>query len=67
MSYFRSGDPDADFARRDREQSEWLKSRPICSKCRRHIQDERLMHIYGDLYHFDCAAELFGEDTEDFT
>ena len=67
MSYFRSGDPDADFARLDREQSEWLKSRPICCCCRQRIQEERLMNIEGCLYHFYCADKLFGEDIEDFT
>lgn len=63
---FRSGDPDADFARLDREQSKWEKSRPVCSCCRQHIQEEKLMHIEGDFYHLTCAIETFGEDTEEF-
>ena len=66
MSYFRSGDPLDDFARREHEQEEWLKSRPICSKCGRHIQDERLMFVEGGCYHIDCAIQRFGEDTDDY-
>lgn len=66
MSYFRSGDPEADFARREREQEEWLRKRPKCARCHEHIQDERLIVVNGELYHFKCADELFGEDTEDF-
>ena len=66
MSYFRGGDPLDDFARLDREQSEWLKSRPVCSHCKRHIQEERLLHIDLDVYHIECAEERFGADTEDF-
>ena len=67
MSYFRVGDPLDDFARLDREQSEWLKSRPKCSHCRKPIQEERLLSIDTiDVYHIECAIERFGEDTEDF-
>jgi hypothetical protein len=63
---FRTGDPLDDFARREREQEEWLNSRPKCAKCWQHIQDERLMHIDGCCYHIDCAVEVYGADTEDF-
>lgn len=66
MSYFRSGDPEADFARLEREQEKWLKSRPICAHCRQHIQDERLMYIDLSCYHFKCAEKVFGADTDDF-
>ena len=58
---FRTGDHDADFARREHEQEEWLKQRPKCAYCHEHIQDERLMHI-----DFECAEKVFGEDTDDF-
>ena len=66
MSYFRCGDPDADFARREHEEEEWLKSRPVCAHCKEHIQDERLMRIECECYHVDCAEKVFGEDTDDF-
>lgn len=66
MSYFRSGDPEADFARRERVQEEWLKSRPKCNHCGQHIQDERLIVIDCCCYHFGCADKVFGVDTDDF-
>lgn len=62
----RFGDPEADFARREHEQEEWLKSRPVCAYCKEHIQEERLMVIEGELYHLGCADKLFGDDTEDY-
>ena len=62
----RIGDPLDDFARREHEQEEWLKSRPKCSYCGHHIQDERLMNIDGECYHIDCAEKVFGADTEGF-
>ena len=62
----RFGDPLDDFARREHEQEEWLKSRPKCAYCHEHIQDERLMDIEGSCYHFGCAEKVFGADTDDF-
>lgn len=63
---FRTGDPEVDFARREHEQEEWLKSRPKCAYCHEHIQDERLMDVEGSCYHFGCAEKVFGADTDDF-
>ena len=67
MSYFRMGDPDTDFARRDREEAEWLSHRPLCGYCNQPIGDERCMDIDAELYHIHCAVRLFGVDTEEFT
>lgn len=66
MSYFRMGDPEADFARIEHEQEAWLKSRPKCDCCHQHIQDERFMRIDGSNYCLICADVLFGEYTEEF-
>lgn len=66
MSYFRSGDPLDDFARREWEQEKWLRSRPFCAKCNQHIHDEKLWVIEGEIYHAECAEELFCKDTECF-
>ena len=44
----------------------WLRSRPICSHCRKPIQDERLFDINGELYHPDCAEQEFLKYTEDY-
>ncbi len=66
MSYFRFGDPLDDFAIKEHEEEEWLKRRPVCSCCRQPIQDEKLLYIEGELYHFICAEILFGEYTDEF-
>lgn len=62
----RLGDPEADFARREQEQEEWLKSRPVCTHCRQHIQDEKLASIEGECYHIKCVEEVFVMDTDEF-
>ena len=67
MSYFRMGDPDSDFTRRDREEAEWLKKLPVCAACKQPIQDEKLLYIEGYLYHIDCGVEVYSEYTENHT
>ena len=42
-------DPDRDFMVHDREQEEWLRSRPVCSQCGERIQDEAC-HLVNDKY-----------------
>lgn len=64
MSIFYSDDPVRDFERWDAEQNAWLESRPKCAHCHEHIQDEKLMHIEGEVYHTECAIEAFSEWTE---
>lgn len=44
---YRTDDPERDFERWDREQAEWLASRPICANCGRPIQDDHYYQI-GD-------------------
>ena len=53
-----------DFEERERRHYEWLCKCPICCVCGEAIQDERRMNINGDLYHFECADDEFGEDNE---
>ena len=50
----------------ERKQEAQLRKRPVCSHCRKHIQDERLFDIEGELYHPDCAEEQFLKYTEDY-
>jgi len=54
MSVFRSGDPDEDFAKKDFEDYEWLKSRPVCNECLEGITDEYYYEIDGRNYCKDC-------------
>jgi hypothetical protein len=48
------------------KQEAWRKRQPICSHCRREIQEERLFDIECEVYHLECAAELFCKFTEDY-
>ena len=47
-------------------QTAWLQRQPVCSYCGKHIQDERLFDINGELYHPDCAEKEFCKYTEDY-
>ena len=57
MSYFRCGDPLADFARHDREQAEWLETLPVCDICGEPIQAEHYYQINGDNICPDCLED----------
>lgn len=61
-----SGDPIADFERRDREQQRWLNRRPRCSCCDEPIQDEKCYEINDELLCLDCLKENYEKWTEDY-
>lgn len=50
----------------ERKKEAWLRKRPVCSHCGKHIQDERIWDINGELYHPDCAESEFCKWTEDY-
>ena len=52
MSYFRSDDPDVDFARYDREQAQAMSQLRRCDDCGKAIQDD---------YYFDVDGEILCE------
>lgn len=54
------------WAHHEAMQTAWLQRQPVCSHCGRHIQDERLFDINGELYHTDCADKEFCKWTEDY-
>ena len=58
--------PLQDFNRRDREETAWLDTLPKCEKCGEPIQDEHLFDIGGELYHIECAEELFIKSANDY-
>ena len=66
MSYFRSGDPLADFARHDRHQEEALNRLPVCMKCRRRIQDDDYYAIDGETLCEGCMKAKYRRSVEDF-
>lgn len=41
----------------ERDKENWLKSRPICSCCGEHIQDEEAYEIEGNLYCEKCISD----------
>lgn len=46
------------FERHDAENEKWLSSRPICSCCGEHIQDDMLYDIGGKLICEECIKEF---------
>ena len=59
MSYFRSGDPLADFDRYEREQEKRLEQLPVCDYCGEPIQDDFFYQINGENYCPDCMEGHF--------
>ena len=51
---------------REAERERKLARQPVCCHCHKHIQDERLFDINGELYHEECACEEFKKWTEDY-
>ena len=66
MSYFRTGDPLADFDRYDAAQSAWEAKLPQCEKCGKHIQDEIYFDIDNEILCEECVTDLYGRSTQDF-
>lgn len=60
------GDNYSQWRRREAQRENWLKKRPVCAYCGKHIQDERLFDINGELHHEECACEEFKKWTEDY-
>lgn len=52
-----------DLARHEREQEEWLKSRPVCVLCGEHIQDDVYYEPEPDLI---CCHDCFNDYVRDF-
>lgn len=57
-------DPIADFNKWDAEQENRRKMLPRCCECGKHIQDDELFDVYGDLYCWDCAIKEFRRSTD---
>lgn len=58
-------DPLSDFDRYDRQQEEWLNSRPVCDCCGEPIQDDFCYEINGDLICEDCLDMYFRKAVDD--
>lgn len=66
MSYIKLGDPLNDFDRIDREEAEWLESRPVCEICGHPIQDETLYLINDEFVCEKCLDHNFKKWTDDY-
>jgi hypothetical protein len=54
------------FRSREARAEAWLARCPVCSHCRKPIQDERCFVINGEIYHPDCAEMEFLKWTDDY-
>lgn len=66
MSYFRSGDPLADFDRYDAMQADYEAKLPQCEKCGKHIQDDIYFEINNEILCEDCLVDEYGKSTHDW-
>ena len=41
----------------NRKQEAWLASRPVCSHCKKHIQDEEALHIGDEWLCLECIED----------
>ena len=64
MSYFRKGDPLADFDRLDREQARYEASLPKCDNCGEPIHDDHCYKIHGERICIACLENEFREEIE---
>lgn len=55
---FPSGDPITDFARNDADFERWLESRPKCTICGNHIQEESCYVIAGKFICEKCMEKF---------
>ena len=54
------------WERHQRDEDKWLESRPVCSFCGEHIQDEYAYRINDELICMDCLEHNFKVDMEDY-
>lgn len=47
--YYNSDDPNRDFDRKDNQEYQWLKTRPVCCKCGEPIQEDIAYISYIEL------------------
>ena len=62
MSYHRTGDPIADFNRKDAEESRWLDSLPKCKRCGRPIQEENCFDLSDGPICEECVTDYVDEN-----
>lgn len=46
--------PDRDLERHERQQEEWIKSRPVCYQCEEPIQEEFMFEYENEIFCPNC-------------
>ena len=64
MSYGRTGDPLADFNRREREKQMWLETLPECDKCGYPIQEDHYFEVEGTIICPHCMEAYYKRENE---
>ena len=59
MSYFRSDDPDVDFARYDRQQAQAMMQLRRCEDCGKAIQDDYYFDVDGEILCDKCMVKRY--------
>ena len=62
---FYTNDPIADFQAYDREQAEWLASRPMCDLCGERIQDDHYYMLPNKNVCPNCLDRFYRTEIED--
>lgn len=57
-------DPVADAERHYARQEAWLKRRPVCCECDRHIQDEDCFEFNGEIICPQCLEDNHKKETD---
>lgn len=65
MEYY-TDNPIADAERYMADQEREMERLPLCSECGERITDDECWVIEGEIYHPDCAEELFCHYTEGY-
>lgn len=63
---FLTDDPIADFYRHEEEQERWLRSRPVCCKCKEHIQEPEAVNYKGEFYCNECEGEAWEKIRDEY-
>ena len=66
MSVYRSGDPDADFRRREAEQQAWEDSLPKCQRCGDPMDDYVFDLGSGEILCQDCVVAKYRKKAEGY-
>lgn len=62
-----TADPVLDAERYAEEQERWLRSRPVCCKCKEHIQEPEAVKFKEKYYCEECEDSAWEEIRKEYT